>query len=169
MKGKMEVKWKAGFRVSADPEKAWEVLEGVRKNNNGEISPEAVVKASKPKRAPLHNEFEWDDQAAGERYRVFQARRIIGSIEVIRSEAPNVQSRAYEITKAKPTQEGAQPKNVYMRTEDILQDPVARVDLVALFFRDILALRRRYAALSELAQVWQAVDSSREEIEKQAV
>lgn len=44
---------------------------------DGEVRASVVVKESKPKKAPLHNEFEWDDQKAADEYRLSQARRLI--------------------------------------------------------------------------------------------
>ena len=162
----MEIKWKTGSRVTAAPEDAYRILEKVRTKNNGNITPAEVVKVSKPKRSPLHNEFEWDDSVAGEQYRLDQARYIIRSIEVVREELPAVQSRAFEATVIATQTEGEKPKSVYRRTEDILADPIARSDLLASFVRDVLVLRKRYAALSELTIMWDVVESTLDRIEK---
>lgn len=48
----------------------------------GSLTPENVLKASKPKKAVLHSLFEWDNTIAGEQYRLQQARTIINNIEV---------------------------------------------------------------------------------------
>jgi hypothetical protein len=156
----MTIKWKVGSRVSAKPEDAYEVLEAIREEHDGEIPPEAIVEASEPEEAPLHNEFEWDDAKAGKKYRLDQARYIVRSIEVVRVEMPDIQSRAYEATYASTEEIDLQPRKVYRTTEDILADPIARAELLQQFLQDIDALKRRYAMLSELAQIWEAVDNA---------
>ena len=55
---------------------------------NGKIEPKAVVDESRPKKAVLHPCFEWNDKKAAERWRVQQARNIIGDIIIIREEVP---------------------------------------------------------------------------------
>ena len=68
-----------------DPQIVGEELERIR-SRSGKLLPHEVVKESKPKRAPLHKAFEWDDAIAGNKYRVFQARNLIRSVRVVREE-----------------------------------------------------------------------------------
>jgi hypothetical protein len=44
---------------------------------NGRVTPSMVVEAAKPKTAPLHCYFEWNDKKAGHKFRLHQARRLI--------------------------------------------------------------------------------------------
>jgi hypothetical protein len=44
---------------------------------DGCLRPTAVVSYARPKRSPLHDEFEWNDKVAGEQFRLQQARRLI--------------------------------------------------------------------------------------------
>jgi hypothetical protein len=46
----------------------------------------------------------------------------------------------------------------YESIEQILEDPDKRVELLLQVMKEIMAYRRRYAELSELDGVWQAVD-----------
>ena len=50
---------------------------------NGKLTPSMVVNAAKPKSAPLHKYFEWDDKKAGHEYRLMQARKIIRVVQVV--------------------------------------------------------------------------------------
>jgi hypothetical protein len=45
-------------------------------------TPEDVVAAARPKRSPIHRDFEWDDAAAATEYRLAQARYLLRSIQV---------------------------------------------------------------------------------------
>lgn len=49
---------------------------------DGVLTPRAVVKDAKNPKSPLHSEFEWDDSAAAERYRLAQARDLIARVHV---------------------------------------------------------------------------------------
>ena len=46
------------------------------------LTPETVVEAARNPRSPLHSQFEWDDGAAGESYRLQQARALIKRVRV---------------------------------------------------------------------------------------
>lgn len=47
------------------------------------LTASAVVQQSRPKDAPLHPAFEWDDKAAAEQHRLWQARQIIRAVHVV--------------------------------------------------------------------------------------
>lgn len=153
----MKVMWKKGAQVSCKPEVAYRELERIRKDNDGNLELAEIVRQSKPKDAPLHNEFEWNNARAADKYRLQQARYIARSIEVVRPEAPTVQSRAYEVVEVTQKAE-EKSKKVYKPVEDILSDPIARDDLIAQAIKDAHAYKRRYHALSELSKVFHAMD-----------
>ena len=48
------------------------------------ITPKNLVEANRDESAPLHNEFEWNDTKAAEKYRETQAGYIIRNICVVR-------------------------------------------------------------------------------------
>jgi|688.fasta_scaffold24117_4 hypothetical protein len=58
-------------------------------NKHGALAPATVVKESKPKQAPLHGAFEWNDQIAAEEHRLHQARQIINVVTVVPEDRPN--------------------------------------------------------------------------------
>lgn len=49
---------------------------------DGYVTPSGLVEVSRPKTAVTHDCFEWDDQKAGEEYRLIQARHWIRVIKV---------------------------------------------------------------------------------------
>lgn len=155
----IEVSWKCGTHIKTKANIAHAELERIRKKGKGDLLPRDVVVASKPKRAPLHKEFEWDDSAAAEKFRVQQARHLVMSIEIVTEEAPVVKSRAYEATVLVRTKEHPKPRNVYRTREDIMRDPATRSELLARFLRDALVFRRRYNLLSEAAHIIAAMDT----------
>ena len=52
-------------------------------NRDGAVVPSVLVEDSKPKDAPLHDEFEWRDKVAAVEHRLSQARRIIRVTRVV--------------------------------------------------------------------------------------
>lgn len=164
----MKVRWKKGARVGVKAEVAHRFLERIRTDNGGKLQLAEVVRQSKPKNAPLHNEFEWDDKKCGELYRQEQARYIIRKIEVVRPEMPNISTRAYESVTVSETDTSKTPErkvSAFMSVEDVLSNPAARAELLGQAVRDALAFRRRYAALSELSNLIHVID---EEVKKLA-
>jgi hypothetical protein len=57
-------------------------LEKIATLNGGRITPDAVLKDAKSPASPLHDQFEWDDSAAGKQWRLMQARDLIRSVRV---------------------------------------------------------------------------------------
>lgn len=49
----------------------------------GSLTTETVLDDAKNPTSPLHNQFEWDNAVAGQRYRVEQARKLIRSIRLV--------------------------------------------------------------------------------------
>ena len=82
----------------------------------GTLNPKSVVEKAKSKSSPLYDYFEWDNKKASDRWRIHQARNMIGSILVVESdlEHKEYQSPVYiEIEEAKQ----------YVRTDVALEDP----------------------------------------------
>jgi len=58
-----------------------EVLEETYKRH-GRLTPQIVLDEATPEDAPLHSRFEWDDQKAGDAYRLDQARSLIRTVKL---------------------------------------------------------------------------------------
>ena len=71
------------FKNSA--EVAGSVCQQLRDSEQG-LTPHTLVEASRDVNAPLHNEFEWDDTVAAEKYRIEQARCIIRHLIIVRTD-----------------------------------------------------------------------------------
>ena len=100
MKGgrmKYEWKWRA---APIDAQTVGEELERIR-SLTGKLLPKDVVKEAQKKKSPLHSAFEWDDEIAGEKYRVSQARTIIRSVLVMCEDAETAAPAFVHIPKIK--------------------------------------------------------------------
>lgn len=65
-----------------DAQTVGEELERIHAQH-GVLQASVVVDEARPEDAPLHPAFEWRDKIAAEQYRVWQARNIIKSVEVV--------------------------------------------------------------------------------------
>lgn len=151
------ISWKKGYRGKGDPEACYRELERIRAAH-GCLDRETVKEAARRTDSPLHKDiFDCPPKIASERYYSDKAATVIRSIEIVRMECPKRPSRAYEITTL-PPEVNSTPRRVYLTTEEILTDPVARSELLGDAIREVQRLRQRYSMLSELAQVFNAMD-----------
>ena len=74
--------YRPGSRGRVDAQTAGEELERIRESNGG-LTASVVVDQARPKTAPLHPAFTWDNKAAGEQWRLHEARNLIRSVQVV--------------------------------------------------------------------------------------
>ncbi len=142
----MVYKFKTGSHIKADPQLAGEMLEHLEAENN--LTAKALVDANRAEDAPLHNEFEWNDSIAAEAYRETQARHIINCIEIVREEKEPVRA-FFSISRAEPE---------YRHIDAIMKEEDKRQTLLNLALSELLAFKKKYAQLNELAAVFAAID-----------
>lgn len=145
-------------KVSA--EVAGAVCQQLHETKEG-LTPQGLVDVSRPVDAPMHNEFEWDDSIAGEKYRVEQAKHVIRNLVIVKSdinkerevkldvqpEIPEeeVQDRAFQSTYER--------KNLYVPLMDALTNETWRANLLEAAKRDTRCFIAKYRRLDELAKI----------------
>lgn len=151
----MVYKWNWTPAGGVDAQIAGEELERIRTWNNGRLDPAQVVNESKSKGAPLHPCFEWNDKVAAASYRIEQAKFIIRSIDVVveKAKAPK-ETRAF-VSVVRDDDRS------YTSTAHALSDKELRQQVVDEALRALEAWRKRYAELTELADVFAAIDQAR--------
>lgn len=130
-----------------DPNHVGSELERLRKRApNGVIEARDVVSAARNPNSPLHQWFTWKDSDAAVIQREYEARRLLRSVVVIRSEAegngPPV--RAFVSLHKGKRDPGYSP------TVQVLSRPDERERLIERFFGEVESLVRRYDFLEEL-------------------
>jgi len=148
------IRWKNGARVKVAADVAHKELEKIRKKHGEDDLPEAIVMASKIKKAPLHSEFEWDDSIAAHEHRISRARMILRYIEVVYEEDTDGKHpvRFYSAERTKG------PKHKYSPTKDIMQDPDRRALLLQEALNKLMQWRMQYRHLNELQIVFRTHD-----------
>ena len=136
-------------KVSADV--AGKVCEKLERK--GKLTAENLVDVSRPENAPLHKEFEWDDTVAGENWRHHQARNLINSLIVIAPETNAEVRKFFNIIVE---------DRKYESIEAILQEADKRHELLKNAINELKAFERKYSTLTELSEVFAAIDAIKE-------
>lgn len=114
---------------------------------NSMLTPALVVEAATDPASPLHAQFEWDNEKAGDMFRLHQARQLIRrvKIRVIDEEDPgkNFDVRAYQAVRQ------ANGSTAYKSTMEIAEDPFLSRLLLADMEREWRLLRQRYESYHE--------------------
>jgi hypothetical protein len=117
----------------------------------GRISPRRVVEwARSHRRSALYGCFQWDDKKASEQFRIWQARELIVSVEVVYPDGKRRQVYVSPVH-ARPTGEG------YHRLVDVMGDADRRARFLTQALDELERVCSRYEDLCELAGVRAAV------------
>ena len=147
----MIYKWK-NFSYKTSASVAGEVCEELDRTIG--LTPANLVDASRPEEAPLHNEFEWDDHVAAEEFRRTQARLMISNLSIVIEEHKAEPIRAFF-----SLQSGFRKNfGTYESTVAIMNDDQKREKLLDTAKRELEAFRKKYQILTELSDVFAAID-----------
>ena len=152
MAQEMVYKFRPGSRIKGSAREIGEALEEVRVKFGG-LTAGNTVEAARPRTAPLHGYFTWDNRKAAEKCREEEARHLIAAIEVrIRDEDGkiSVPVRAFVAV-------GVQ-EDRYLPVMQVLATPDMRRKLLAQAYDELRAFQRKYANLGELAQLFEVVN-----------
>lgn len=133
---------------------AGEELERIGRKH-GIVTPSCVLEESRTRSAVLHELFEWDDSAAAERYRLEQAREIIGNLVVVRL----LEEQPQEPVRAFVNLVDTEQKRGYVSIVEALSSQDYTRQMLRAALAEFLALREKYGMLAELAALFQEIDS----------
>lgn len=136
------------------------------KNSKKGLTPETLVEASRPENSPLHPEFQWDDSIAAEKYRCYQARKLIQNVVVVKVEEEVSEKTVnifenYERTETSTDNRNFQREFVstgernhkYVTIDDALANEQWRASLLEAARRDMKAFISKYRMLNELSNL----------------
>ena len=147
----MVYEWKSGSRIKADAQKSGELFEQLSASENG-LTAETLLEANKPKSAPLHDEYEWNDKKAAHEWRLFQSRHFINSIVTVQVQEdeskPAEPIRAFFVTTE---------KSKYEPLHAIVKEQSKYEKLLDTALSELIAFKRKYEYLKELQPVFDAM------------
>lgn len=121
----------------------------VSQNKNRKLLPAKVEEEARDPNSPLHDSFEWDDSKAGYQYRLWQARHLIASVEMVADN--RFESAPVYVSLKMDRKAGG-----YRPISDVLSNAELRKELLATAFGELRAMEFRYQRLSELTNVFKA-------------
>jgi hypothetical protein len=125
-------------------------------NKHGHLTPTIVVTAAKDKKSPLHKHFEWNDTKAAAKYRLWQARQLIMSVEVIvRTANGDEKVRGF----LNVGREGGKNARFYIPLQQAVSNAKYKQELLKCALMEIEYWRKQYAVLSSLRPIFKVVDS----------
>lgn len=142
-------------------------LKRIAEENGGTLKPVDVVDAARPDDSPIHSQFEWDDDTAAEQWRLHQARNLINAVVISYpvGSREQVEHRVF-VSLSTDRQKDAEG---YRLMTDVMSDVGHRSQLLADAKRDMIGFKSRYRTLTELADVFAAIDHVVQERETAAV
>lgn len=147
----MVYEWKGASRIKADAQKAGELFEQLEAEND--LTAARVVEESRAEDAVLHDEFEWNDSKAANKYREGQARHLINAITIATVKAEGcdkpIPVRAFFNVSADST---------YTSVVGIANSAEKTANLVAQAKRELITFSNKYNAIqSYLSGVFDAI------------
>lgn len=126
-------------------------LARIAAENDGLLRPSDVVDAARDKRSVLHGSFTWDDTEAAEQYRLWQARQLIRCSVVVE---PRTETTVRAFVSL--TQDRSEDGGGYRETVRVMARTDTRAALLADALAELDVFQRKYAALTEMAEVFAA-------------
>ncbi len=150
--------WREGARRATDVQVVFDELRTIEKRTGGLEPPEIVEVARNPD-SVLHGEFEWDDRAAAERWRIRQARSLVQEIVFIPLAPDGTPKKNLRepIRAFFTVHEGE--RQFYQFTFTVAAEPDKREQVAARLRQEIRRWRLRAKEFDEFAKIVAAVDT----------
>ena len=140
----MKAEWRIKGIYKADAQKVADEI------GDGKVTPQEVLEKARDENSELHKCFEWNDSVAAEKYRLQQARSIIINLVYEPKRKQEEPVRCFQITNEKSTY---QPTKQFLVQENEYQSLLARAKA------ELESFKRRYANLTELESVFEAIEN----------
>jgi hypothetical protein len=131
-------------------------LEQIRKENDGLLKAEMVVEYASDPNSAMHSWFTWEDTEAAEQWRLHEARMLIRiNITMVQNEEESLPMRIYV---SMETDRYNGDGGGYRSMEEVLTDVQLRDSLLSQAAREFDRWKAKYEHLTELAEVFAAME-----------
>lgn len=134
-----------------DADKYGKRISALAEQNSGCVTPEIVLEDARNRSSPLHDFFEWNNNAAAEKYRLDQARYLLRSVHI---EIKGETVRAFYHVTVKDDE----PKQ-YITAQRAMTEAEYRQQVIAQALKELNSLREKYKQYKELSRVFEAIDT----------
>jgi len=134
-----------------------ELLNEICKIKDSEgLTAENIVKVAKNKNNVLHKFFDWNDNSASDKYRLFQARQLINEVKIIIEEREYF---AFENVSVQINEGGKlKSKKLYLDRTEIMNNKDLREQILNRAMGNIQYWRRQHGAYEELNPIFEGID-----------
>ncbi len=123
-------------------------IDQLTKDNGGLLKPEVVVQFARNSKTALHSAFEWSDSKAAEGYRLWQARQVIVSVQMLERKTGKPIQVMVSLESDRRNGGG------YRRLSQVLSQKKLREQLLQQAWRDFQYWKEKYEKLKELAPLF---------------
>jgi hypothetical protein len=121
---------------------------------DGILNPQAVVDFARDPNTELHKKFEWENDVAGEQYRIWQARQLIRvQVTFLKNGNDAIPTNAFVSMKEDRNKAGG-----YRSIASILSDDELRARMLKQARHELNVFKRKYQDLVELASLFQEIE-----------
>lgn len=146
MAEKYHIKWSNGYFSKANAEKVYSEIETI----GNSVTPQQILDYAKNNtNSELNKCFEWNNDVAAEKYRLYQAGQIIRSLYVVPEEKEVSPLRILSKTSELHT---------YEPTVKFLNNTTEYDDLLKRAKAELESFRKKYKSLTELEEIFNAID-----------
>lgn len=142
------VEWKVKGLYKADAETVYREITSL----GDKFSPEDIVEAAKDESSELHKCFEWNDEVAAQKWRLHTARMLVNQLVIRTETSDNIPVAVRVISSASEV-------NTYVPTKMLIKSESDYADLLARAKRELQAFQQKYSTLSELQEIFTAIDA----------
>lgn len=141
------VTWKVKGFFKADAETVYKEITAL----GDSFSPEQIVEAAREESTELHKCFTWDDTVAAESWRRHQARMLVAQL-VVKTETADKEPVAVRVIASTAT------RNEYKPVVKLIEAEQGYADLLARAINELKAFQQKYKAITELREIFAAID-----------
>ena len=147
----MVYKWES-YKYSVPAEVVGAEFEKIEKEH-GKVTSEYVLDSARDTDSPLHSMFEWNNEIAGEKYRLHQATIIILSLKVEKEteKKPKTLRAYYNVSES-------EKKGSFINVDSAFSNPDTQEIILKRALREFQAFRTKYENLKEFAKVFKEFD-----------
>ena len=154
--------WKYGNCGGIDANMVGREFEAIEREN-GSITKQAIVDRARPETSPMHIMFEWNDEIAGELYRLEQAYGYIRRLEVTvvpvgQTNGKSVKMRGY-VNVAPVCNSAKELPGVFINADSAISNPETYAIVLARAKRELKTFQNKYVSFAELKPVFDAIDT----------
>lgn len=122
---------------------------------DGVIRPADVVERARDPESAMHGWFEWDESAAAQEFRLYQARKLL-RVHVTVEQREDSPTRAFVSLSSDRKVEGGG----YRALDDVMSDEALRAQLLRDALAELRCAQQKYRHLKQLSGVWKAVEEA---------